>query len=412
MSNRNVFELSKCQKASCSQVFIPVRWGQVFCSKECRFSDYNERRRQERQQRQKRQVRSLRITSDTDLSDVKPFQDASLEEASFHHHMPKTYGECPKTGPCPWVRCRHHRYLDVDPKSGALRLNFPKLDVMELDEPCTLRLAERAAKQDRLESEDVSGFSFEEIGGLLNCNAEAVRQTVIHGLKKVQRRNPELAGAVLTGAAVYETARQVLHKAPAPKAETISVPSEADALLASLRASMVAATTKCAELERNAEDLAVVLGVSRPAPVPTAVPVPVVAPRPVLELRSPEPPGRRIPAVYTARAAVLDAALLEAADAALAKLRRGQARPSDPRQLSLCFSPALPVQAGKMPTTALPPQEEAPRARARAHPPAPPAALSGATQLASSSMPPVGGLVSINLFGGQGPPRELGRLLP
>src|SRR5262245_16779935 len=43
---------------------------------------------------------------------------------------PKDRGEC-KEGmrPCPYVSCKHHLYLDVNPETGSIKLNFPDLEV-------------------------------------------------------------------------------------------------------------------------------------------------------------------------------------------------------------------------------------------------------------------------------------------
>ena len=46
--------------------------------------------------------------------------------------------------PCPWVGCRHHLYLDVKP-NGSIVLNRPDLEPWELDESCSLDVAERGA---------------------------------------------------------------------------------------------------------------------------------------------------------------------------------------------------------------------------------------------------------------------------
>lgn len=52
--------------------------------------------------------------------------------------LPATRGECLSFragNPCPFVSCRHHLYLDVNPESGAIKVNFPGLERMELAEP-------------------------------------------------------------------------------------------------------------------------------------------------------------------------------------------------------------------------------------------------------------------------------------
>ena len=44
--------------------------------------------------------------------------------------------------PCPLVSCRYHLYLDVDPRNGSLKLNFPELQPWELPCSCALDVAE------------------------------------------------------------------------------------------------------------------------------------------------------------------------------------------------------------------------------------------------------------------------------
>lgn len=40
-----------------------------------------------------------------------------------------------RMAPCPFVSCRHHLYLDVNPETGAIKVNFPGLNRLELAEP-------------------------------------------------------------------------------------------------------------------------------------------------------------------------------------------------------------------------------------------------------------------------------------
>ena len=70
---------------------------------------------------------------------------------------PKVRGECQSTErPCPFVSCEHHLYLDVNPQSGAIKLNFPHLEVWEMAETCALDVADRG------------GITLEEVGAILN----------------------------------------------------------------------------------------------------------------------------------------------------------------------------------------------------------------------------------------------------
>lgn len=89
---------------------------------------------------------------------------------------PRTRAECAAIeGPCPWVGCRHHLYLDVLP-SGNIKLNFPDLEPDELEVSCALDVA------------DVGGVSLEQAGAYMNLTRERARQVQESGLGKLARR--------------------------------------------------------------------------------------------------------------------------------------------------------------------------------------------------------------------------------
>jgi len=57
---------------------------------------------------------------------------------------PITRGECKDAPrPCPWVSCKYHLYLDVNPETGSIKINFPDLEPWELNETCALDVADR-----------------------------------------------------------------------------------------------------------------------------------------------------------------------------------------------------------------------------------------------------------------------------
>lgn len=90
---------------------------------------------------------------------------------------PRTRGECvdgPR--PCPWVSCRHHLYLDVSPRTGAIKLNFHDLEVWELQETCALDVADRG------------GETLEDVGDLMNVTRERVRQMQNRAHEELRRR--------------------------------------------------------------------------------------------------------------------------------------------------------------------------------------------------------------------------------
>ena len=88
---------------------------------------------------------------------------------------PKSRGEC-KEGmrPCPYVSCKHHLYLDVNPETGSIKLNFPDLEVDEMAETCSLDVA------------DKGGITLEEVGEILNLTRERIRQVEVRGLIKLK----------------------------------------------------------------------------------------------------------------------------------------------------------------------------------------------------------------------------------
>ena len=82
--------------------------------------------------------------------------------------------------PCPWVSCKHHLYLDVNPRTGSIKLNFPDLEPWELKHTCALDVAEQG------------GHTLEEIGDITNLTRERVRQLEMHGLVELRGRSRSL----------------------------------------------------------------------------------------------------------------------------------------------------------------------------------------------------------------------------
>ncbi len=84
------------------------------------------------------------------------------------------------TRPCPYVSCKHHLYLDVNPETGSIKLNFPDLEVWEMAETCALDVADRG------------GITLEEVGEILNLTRERIRQVEVKGLQKLRVTAEEL----------------------------------------------------------------------------------------------------------------------------------------------------------------------------------------------------------------------------
>jgi hypothetical protein len=89
---------------------------------------------------------------------------------------PRTRSECPVERPCPWVACKHHLYLDINPETGSIKLNFPDLEPWELQHSCALDAAEHG------------GLTLDETGELLNVTREQIRNIEVRGLLKLKMR--------------------------------------------------------------------------------------------------------------------------------------------------------------------------------------------------------------------------------
>ena len=92
---------------------------------------------------------------------------------------PTTRAECKEEmRPCPWVACKHHLYLDINPETGSIKINFPDLEPWELKHTCALDVAERG------------GITLEEVGEIMNLTRERIRQVEVRGLLKLKMGSP------------------------------------------------------------------------------------------------------------------------------------------------------------------------------------------------------------------------------
>jgi hypothetical protein len=88
---------------------------------------------------------------------------------------PQTRSEClDGQRPCPWVSCKHHLFLDVNPETGSIKLNFPDLEVWDMKDTCSLDVADR------------NGITLEEVGEIMNLTRERIRQVEVRGLLKLK----------------------------------------------------------------------------------------------------------------------------------------------------------------------------------------------------------------------------------
>jgi len=129
--------------------------------------------REQRRSRRKREVRARTIS-------VKRMTKRELEIGRMlypetDYDKPSTRAECldgPR--PCPYVSCQHHLFLDVSARTGAIKLNFPDLEVWEMNESCALDVADRG------------GTTLEDVGAIMNLTRERIRQVEVKALAKLQ----------------------------------------------------------------------------------------------------------------------------------------------------------------------------------------------------------------------------------
>jgi hypothetical protein len=89
---------------------------------------------------------------------------------------PRTRADCKGTEVCPWVSCKWHLMLDVNPRNGSIKINYPGVPLDELPATCALELIDRAP----------GGMFQSEIGVALNLTRERTRQIVQSAMSKVQ----------------------------------------------------------------------------------------------------------------------------------------------------------------------------------------------------------------------------------
>jgi hypothetical protein len=129
--------------------------------------------REQRRSRRKRDVRARTIS-------VKRMTKRELELGRLLYpevevDRPVTRADCANgERPCPFVSCQHHLYLDVSARTGAIKLNYPDLEVWEMTETCALDVADRG------------GTTLEEVGAIMNLTRERIRQVEVKGLAKLE----------------------------------------------------------------------------------------------------------------------------------------------------------------------------------------------------------------------------------
>jgi hypothetical protein len=111
--------------------------------------------------------------------------DPELDEVirEIESRRPRSRADCANgPRPCMFISCKHHLYLDVNPATGSIKLNFPDKEVWEMSETCALDVADRG------------GITLEEVGSIMNLTRERIRQVETRGLLKLRELTDDEPG--------------------------------------------------------------------------------------------------------------------------------------------------------------------------------------------------------------------------
>lgn len=96
----------------------------------------------------------------------------NIDAAPADIKRPKTRGDCVDgMRPCPFISCKHHLFLDVNERTGSLKLNFPD-GAPDID-PAQLEVMPATCS---LDVADEGGASLSRVGEVMNLTRERVRQ--------------------------------------------------------------------------------------------------------------------------------------------------------------------------------------------------------------------------------------------
>lgn len=134
----------------------------------------NERRRPGKKGRRRSRTIATKRLSKEELALAEELKDIEIDRPA--HRSQCVNG----LRPCPYASCKHHLYLDVNPETGSIKLNFPDLQIWEMAETCALDVADRG------------GITLEEVGEILNLTRERIRQVEVKGLQKLRMTAADL----------------------------------------------------------------------------------------------------------------------------------------------------------------------------------------------------------------------------
>ncbi len=116
----------------------------------------------------------LKAITRADVREMKLEVDALDYEDPIDVRRPTTRAECGDQRPCPFVSCKHHLYLDINPGTNSLKINYPDMEPWDLKESCSLDAADRG------------GVTLYEVGEIMILTRERIRQFEVAALMKLK----------------------------------------------------------------------------------------------------------------------------------------------------------------------------------------------------------------------------------
>jgi hypothetical protein len=104
--------------------------------------------------------------------------------------------------PCPYVGCRYNLFLDVNPRNGTIKFNFPGLEPDEMVTSCVLDVA------------DEGGTTLEVVGSCFNVTRERIRQIEVKALARLEVLGVKLREYVGETGETRHVLDELMDKAP------------------------------------------------------------------------------------------------------------------------------------------------------------------------------------------------------
>lgn len=108
---------------------------------------------------------------------IAPDERATKEELEDLEQDPRpnSRAECAEAErPCPYVSCKYHLFVEVNPETGTMKMVFPEKEIDELEHTCALDVAE------------LDGSTLKRVGEMMNLTRERIRQIEVRGLMKLR----------------------------------------------------------------------------------------------------------------------------------------------------------------------------------------------------------------------------------